>query len=29
MIKNALRLDRSWGESMNRYLGIYKDAMRK
>ena len=29
MIKNALKLDRSWGESMNRYLGIYKDAMRK
>ena len=29
MIKTALKLDRSWGESMNKYLGIYKDAMRK
>ena len=29
MIKTALKLDRSWGESMNRYLGIYEDAMRK
>ena len=29
MIKNALRLDRSWKDSMNKYIGIYKDAMKK
>ena len=27
MIKNALKLDRSWKDSMNKYLGIYKDAI--
>ena len=27
MIKNALKLDRSWKDSMNKYLAIYKDAI--
>ena len=29
MIKNALKLDRSWKDSMDKYIGIYKDAMKK
>jgi len=29
MIKNALSLDRSWLDSMNKYLQVYKEAMKK
>ena len=27
MIKNAMKLDRSWVESMNKYVELYKEAI--
>ena len=29
MVKTALSLDRSWKDSMNKYLQIYKEAIEK
>ena len=29
MIKKAMELDRSWVESMNKYVGLYKEVVNK